>query len=197
MKKLVTLVALVFLATFLFSQEAASADNRGMYIALGGGPARVEYPEPFQSLVDTLNSVGYEQLTIDINLSVGGALNKNTYIIGSFSWYADSWDLDLSYYRLYTIFYSVGFRYYPYTTGLVLGVDAGATNMNNQSSVAETIESDYGLGLNASIGYDFDKNSTGLTFILGAQVGLFDIEGDDVMGFGIFGNVAWKERLRR
>ncbi len=54
-------------------------------------------------------------------------------------------------------------------------------------------ESDYGIGFNFLVAYDFDRNSTGLTFLLGAKVGQYDIEGSNVGGFSVFGNVVWKD----
>lgn len=195
MKKIITLCVLILTATIMFSEELPK--QRGMYIALGGGVGHLVYPEPLKSALIALEDSGFDRSTINANLSIGGAVNEKGYILGSFSLYSASWELGLDYFRLYNVMYSAGFRYYPYVTGLVLGIDLGAAQSRIQASNVDNTGSDFGLGYDLSVAYDIDRNSTGFTFLVGLKFGTYDIEGDNVYGFGLFGNVAWKEGLRR
>ncbi len=119
MKKVLLVVILVLSTTMLFSEE--SIEERGFYFGIGGGIASVVYPEPFNSVVEAIEASGVDRITIEIDLSIGGAISDKNYLLGSISGYGDRLDDGISYFQLNTYLYAIGIRYYPFTTGLVLG----------------------------------------------------------------------------
>jgi len=190
MKKLLLVIVFGLLTTLLFSQE--KIEKRGFYFGIGGGAASVVYPEPLNSDLETIEDSGVDRMTIEMDLSVGGAVSDKSYLVGSVSVYGDRLEDSTYYIQFNTVLYAIGIRYYPFTTGLVLGGDVGSTRMVIQSQGSSDAESDYGFGYDILIAYDFDRTNTGFTFQLGLKVGGYDIEGDSVGAASIFGNLIWK-----
>ena len=190
MKKMILFLVLVLAATILFSQE--QLENRGFYFGFGGGPAKVVYPEPLDSLLNSIEDSGVDRITLEIDLTLGGALNDKTYLVGAVSGYGDRLEDATYWVQLTTVFYAAGVRFYPFTTGLVFGGDLGRTRMVLSAKDAVDEESDYGLGYDFIIAYDFDRTKTGFAFQLGLRFGVFDIEDEKVTGVSLFGNLVWK-----
>lgn len=190
MKKVLLVAVLVLSAVMLFSEE--KIEERGFYFGIGGGPAVVVYPEPLNSALDAIEDSGVDRITIDINLSIGGAIGDKTYLLGSVSGYGDRLDDGIYYLQVNTYLYAIGVRYYPFTTGLVLGTDIGRTIMVVQSTYSSDVESDPGFGYNVLLAYDFDRTKTGFAFQLGLKVGGYDIEGETVQAGSLFFNLVWK-----
>ncbi len=190
MKKIIFLFSFTLLATLLFSQD--KVEKRGFYFAFGGGYPSISYPEPLNSSIETLENSGVDRIPIAIDISMGVAISNNSYFIGSISGVADRLENATSFVQFNTYLYSLGIRFYPFTTGLVLGGDLGSSRMVIQGTGISDIVSDSGFGYNFVVAYDFDKSKTGFTFLLGIKAGASDIEGDSVAAVSLFGNLTWK-----
>ena len=202
MKKVLLVVVLVLSATMLFSEEKIEErgfyEKRGFYFDVGFGFAYVKYPEPLNSEVVALEALGCDRMTLYANGSIGGAVSDKSYLLGSISYYSDELEYgsilwgDFLY--LDTYLYAIGVRYYPFTTGVVLGADVGVTNLVFTGTDSSDVESDYGFGYNLLFVYDFDTTKTGFALQLGLKVGVYDIEsdGDTVRPASLFVNFVWK-----
>lgn len=192
MKKLVLVIVFILIATFLFSQEII--EKRGFYFGIGGGPAVIKYPEPTESMLNELENtiVGLQRIQLEIDLTIGWAINDKTYLVGVLTGFADRLEDSTGSLQLNTYLYAIGLRYYPFTTGLLLGGDLGASKMLIQNSAAEDSVSDFSYGYNLIAAYDFDSTKTGFTFQLGVKVGGYEIEGEVVTGVCLFGDLVWK-----
>jgi len=85
-----------------------------------------------------------------------------------------------------------GLRYYPFTTGLVLGVDAGMARGAVVSDLGSSSSSDHGFGTGYIVAYDFDRDLTGFTFQAGIRVNYLIIEGDTLSSASLYGAMVWK-----
>ena len=85
-----------------------------------------------------------------------------------------------------------GLKYNPFTTGLVLGVDAGMAKGVMVSDLGSSSSSDPGFGTGFIIAYDFDRTLTGFTFQAGIRVNTLRIEGDTLSSASLYGALVWK-----
>ncbi len=183
-------LVLVLSATMLFSEE--NIEERGFYFGIGVGPAIIEYPEPLNSDLELLDALGYDRMTMYINISIGGAISDKSYLLGSVSGTSDSLVYGIDEFTIMSHLFALGFRYYPFTTGLVLGADIGTASMTFQATGIPDIESDSGFGYNILLAHDFDRTKTGFAFQLGLAFAGYDIEDELVLVGSLFGQLVWK-----
>ncbi len=68
----------------LLATAAAHADEkRGFYIDTGLGFGRVSYDDTLDDLLDAYDDNGARRITLSLDLTVGGAVRQDLYVVGS------------------------------------------------------------------------------------------------------------------
>lgn len=196
-KGIVLIILLVALAGAAYAQYPPPEDQRGFMFQIGLGGASVDYPEGW--FPDSSESTpGADRMTIYLDIGLGFAITQKTYLLFSLSGTGDRLEskTDSSVYAQFnTLLYAVGLRYYPFTTGLVLGADLGAARAVIQGGIGgltATSTSDWGSGVRFVVGYDFARRLRGFTGILGLAVTGVTIEDEPISTAQIFFSLAWK-----
>lgn len=192
MKKIFTLTILITL--LITSVTVAQEEQRGFIFTGGIGFADMQWSDEDQQLMDTLeDDPTVDRYKVHINLGIGGAINQKTYLLATLNGYGDR--LEDSYgdhLQLNMYLYGAGVRWYPFTTGLVLGTDLGFSRGVADASFADSYVTDWGTGFGFTAGYDFDSTTTGFTGIIGVKMLSLAIESDNLFGASIFLNFAFK-----
>lgn len=196
-KGCVLIILLALLAGAAYAQSPPPEDQRGFMFQFGLGAASVDYPEGW--FPDTSESTpGLDRITLYLDIGLGFAITEKTYLLFSLSGTGDRLEdkNDSSNYAQFNTFlYAVGLRYYPFTTGLILGADLGAARAVIQGGfggLTATSTSDWGSGVRFVVGYDFARRLRGFTGILGLAVTGATIEDQESSSAQIFFSLAWK-----
>ncbi len=192
MKKIMIAVVVFALAAGAVRGQALQDETRGFLFQVGLGAASMTYPEPLDSVLNAMENAGADRLTIYLDLGMGFALTPKTYLLFSISGVGDRLEQSGNYLQINTYLYGVGFRHYPFTTGIVLGADLGAARGVAQGSGGGSSTSDWGNGLRLFLGYDFARRLRGFTGILGLAATGSTIEDDNYTSVQIFFSLAWK-----
>ncbi len=168
MKKVI-IGLIVFTAILSFPPLAAAENaNRGFIFQFGVGAGFPSYPsalEATMSYADSLPGIARTQVSLD--LALGYAVSQQIYLLGRADGIGDRIsDSYGDYVQVNLYLYSVGLRFYPWTTGVYLEGSAGAS-----SGV-----SDFGFGYGAAIGYDFTSNPRGFGLTVEAKYDGLQIE---------------------
>jgi hypothetical protein len=172
--------------------------TRSFYFDTGIGFGGIRYPaSELNDAFELLKDNGYDQMTFSLDVSIGGALLQNLYMVGTIAGIGDSYNKSSDYIQMTTVLVGVGIRFYPLPSKkyLQLGADAGFGQMSldtNIKAVQSAMESDLGQALKFSLAYDFDTTMTGFTLLLGSEVLLAFIEGETVTGYSVFLKLAFK-----
>ncbi len=189
MKKVLFVLSLLFITVCLF--PLVTQAKRGFYIAFGGGPGMMSYGEPTDSFLDSIEGMPYmEKISIGTDFSIGWAINTKLYLVGNFFSYSDYyWNAES---MIMTGMIALGVRYYPSTTGIVLGTDIGSASQVFYRTSALNREDGSGFGGDLMIAYDIDKTITGFTLMLGVKIGGYYIKGHLNKCGIIFYSIVWK-----
>ena len=182
----------LFLAT-----AAHAAEKRGFYVDVGLGFGRAHYGGQLDDLLDAVDDNGYSRLTLALDLSMGGAVLPNLYVVGSVAAFGDrltNSDDTGDYLQLNTYLFGPGVRYYPLPSHkhLMLGVDVGLTKVVLQSDDDSYEASDSGSGLRLLVAYDIDRTLRGPTLQVGAQFMTASVEDVKFRGLSVFAKFAFK-----
>ena len=191
-KGFVLIILLALLAGAAYAQSPPPEDQRGFMLQLGLGGASVDYSEDMNAMIDLWEAFGADRITLYLDFGFGFAMTQKTYLLFSLSGTGDRLSYGSDYYQRNTLLYAAGLRYYPFTTGLVLGADLGAARMVVKDSTGSSFTSDWGSGVRFVVGYDFARRLRGFTGILGLAVTGATIEDQESSSAQIFFSLAWK-----
>jgi len=186
--------ALIMLSAFLLaSTHAKPVKERNMMFQFGLGFARIDYTSELNDLMDEIGDQrGIDELTVYIDIGLGFSAGPKSYVLLSVSGVGDRlYDSD-SHLQVNTILYACGFRYYPFTTGILVGADAGVARCSLKSDMGIGPDSDWGPGARAFVGYDFARKPSGFSLILGLSATAVVIDGDLIDSAQIHLDLAWK-----
>ncbi len=183
--------------SFLLSAALANAaeEKRGFYLDVGLGAATVKYGDELDDALDLLEDNDFDRTTLSLDLTAGGAVLPNLYVVGSISGFADRFDDGDEDLQLNTYLFGVGLRYYPLPSKkhLQLGLDAGLAKIVATSSFDDDdITSDTGSGFKLSVAWDFDSTLKGPAFMLGMQFMTASVEDVDFSGGSLFARFVFK-----
>ena len=104
------------------------------------------------------------------NLDLGWAISQTTYLVAGIEGFGDGFfagsnSLD----QLNSYLYSVGLRYYPMVTGLVLGLDIGASRLVVTSNATAVGSTPWSTGVGTRLAWDFGGEPTGFTVEIGVR----------------------------
>ncbi|OQY33745.1 MAG: hypothetical protein B6241_06740 [Spirochaetaceae bacterium 4572_59] len=183
--------------TFLSASEAG-AEDRYFTIGLSLAYANPSYNEPLESGFNELEKTpGINRVTVGLGLELGFAMTQDLYFMGGIEGMGDRLDDSYDYDQLNTYLYFLGVKGYPFHTGLILEGRIGASRAVVQSSNSFTDTSSTGMGYGATVGYDFDRNNTGVSFETGLSLNhLQGMEFEEVEisnnQLFIYGKLLWK-----
>jgi hypothetical protein len=175
-----------------FAQSQGDAGKRGFMFQIGAGPAEISYGNELDAGLAAVESLGLQRVTVYVDLSLGYAVGKDLYLVAGVDGGGDRLFSGDEYVQINSYLYSVGLRYYPFHTGLVLGVDGGGSAAVIQSNIGVSAVSDFGWGGGGTIAYDFDRKATGFGLEPGLKVDYLEIEGSPVTVAGLYLNLLWK-----
>lgn len=187
-----------FAGMTLLSASEAGADDRYFTIGLSLAYANPTYNEPLESGFNELEKTpGINRRTMSLGLELGFAITQDLYLMGGIEGMGDRLDDSYDYEQLNTYLYFLGIKGYPFHTGLILEGRIGTSRAVVQSSNSFSETSSTGMGYGATVGYDFDRNSTGLSFETGLSAN--HLEGMDfeevkiaTNQLFIYGKLLWK-----
>ncbi len=169
--------------------QEQQVDRRGFLFELGAGPASIYYGPDVESLV---TGSGLQRLDLALHLAVGYAIVQNLYVIGIAQGAATRFYDYFDYLQLNSYLFGGGVRVYPFHTGLVLGLDAGAGRMVAQSSVGVGGTAPAGWATALSAAYDFNRRATGFGFQAGVRVFHVSLPTSAATAASAFVSIAWK-----
>lgn len=190
MRRLIVMTVLMLLfATSLAFAKSADIHKRGFMFGLGPG---------FSAAVRlTIDGVDYSNKISDFgtigvwyNLRAGYAITPKLYL-----------DLETIYGQPFalqsnktTLFlFAPGVRFYPKTTGLVLGARAGITTSRTISQNNVTTWAPHpGFGFGLLAGYDFRQTPTGFGWELDSSLDNTSISGESVWDLELSVSALWK-----
>jgi hypothetical protein len=172
MKKTIVILVLVLFAAAAWSQASDSEKRRGLFVDFGvGGFCFTTYGSDADTILSNYASAqGADRIKVYIDLGLGWAVSPKLYVIANIDGFGDgffagSTSLD----QLNSYLYSIGVRYYPFVTGLMLGVDAGASRLLLASNASAVGSTPWSAGLGATVAWDFGGKPTGWSLELGAR----------------------------
>jgi hypothetical protein len=190
-----SVVILLCIGLSVFAQTGER--ERGFYIDVGLGFGGISYKNDINNELEQADDLGYDRMTISLDLSIGWAVLQKLYIVGSLTGFGDRIYKSADYMQYNTYLIGPGVRFYPLSSGkyLQLGADLGLGRMvldSNIPGAAGTVTSDPGFGIKFSAAYDFDSTMTGPALLLGGELLLDFIENETVTGFSIFAKFVYK-----
>lgn len=191
MKKYLVL-AVVFLVGSICIYADDTLEQRGFMFEIGLGATHVTYTPEIYSMLSQMESAGLDRIKIYLEIGAGFSINKKLYGELSISGTGDRLEDYSNYMQINLYLYGAGLRYYPFTTGLVLGVDAGMARGVMVSDLGSSSSSDPGFGTGFIIAYDFDRTLTGFTIQIGIRANTLRIEGDTLSSASLYGALVWK-----
>lgn len=196
MSRMMVMVAMLAAASLAGAQQVTTAEEetRGFLFELGVGAAGAVYPEPLESDVRATAALpGVSRSTIVLHLTAGWAVGRSTYAtLGVYGVGDRLIDGSGQWVQINGYLYGPGVRYYPWDTGLVIGIDAGAGRMVAQATGVGSSVSPWGAAWRGVAAYDFSRRRTGFSVAAGLSVGALVIEGERVGYASLFASVGWK-----
>ncbi len=157
-------VMLIILGTGAFAEGETTEKKRSFLFQFGVGGAYISYDAETDYI---LASSGLNHITVYLDIAFGWAVQSNTYILLTANGVADYGDWFFGDIQKNTYLYGVS--WYPFTTGLVLGAEAGGARMVTFYGNAQMVRSPWGYGLGVAIAYDFARKPTGFSLVLGLK----------------------------
>jgi hypothetical protein len=191
MKKIAIAVVLIVISAI--ASEAQEEGSRGFIFELGLGLSTVSYGDA-DSYIAAATSLGIDRLDLGIDLGLGWAVSRNAYVLavleGEATRLSDSYG---NWIQINSYLFGGGVRWYPWHTGLILGLDAGLARMSADASDGSSAVNDStGWGAAAILAYDFNSRATGFSLVLGVKVNYFSIGIDRVTAATLFLSLVWK-----
>lgn len=167
--------------------------QRGFMFEIGLGPAVISYGAEADAYFAAAQAAGLSRVQVYLDITAGYAVTGKLYLVGGVQGGGDRFfDSTGAYVQLNSYLYHAGLRYYPFDTGLVLGLDAGPAALMATSNVGVSGASNWGWGGGATVAYDFAKKRTGFALVLGLQADYLDINAGRISMAALYLNVLWK-----
>lgn len=188
-----TSIALV-LASSAWGQAADDGkQRRGFLFEAGVGIAQIYYGSAAESYFASATANGLDRVEVALHLDAGWALTQELYAVAAVDGFATRFsDSYGDYLQLNSYLFGGGLRWYPFSNGLVVGVNAGIASMNIISSVGVSGTSPSGWGTALLLAYDFNSRPTGMSVIVGVKAHYNSVGTDSVAATSLFADVAWK-----
>lgn len=188
----VLLVLVASVASFAQTSSASNARKRGFMFEIGAGPTTISYGAVADSYFSAAQSAGLSRIQLYLNIDLGYAITQKLYLVAGIDGVGDRFYDSYNYIQINSYLYHAGVRYYPFETGLVLGIDGGATAQVVQSDLGVSGSSPWGWGTGATFAYDFARKPTGFGLELGVRVDYLTIQGSPITGAALFLDLLWK-----
>jgi len=171
------------ISTALAAAQSGGERQRGFFFEGALGPAYTSYDAASDAAFAQAEALGASRIRVMVGLSLGYAVSPNLYVIGGVVGYGDRFYDAYNYVQLNTYFWNLGIRYYPFTTGLVLGIDAGLASMGVTSDIGISgTSAEVGFGSGILVAYDFGGRPTGFSFELGLRGDYANVGGSPMSG---------------
>lgn len=187
---------IVFFVLFLLAQigfaQSVDAEQRGFMFGLGLGIATTSYPAELDAIFSALEAAGINRYRVGVQLVLGYAILPKVYwTLGVYGTGDRLEDSVGDFLQLNTYVYGPGVRIYPFDTGLLVGVDVGASRqlLDDGSNV---IAFPWGYGGRLVAAYDFARERTGSGVALGVDTSAALIDGDIYSSISAFLQFLWK-----
>lgn len=191
-KRFVFLLALIF-SLAAPSLVAAQDGQRVVLFQIGAGAGFPSYPSETEAIFSYAESQpGVDRVKVSVDIALGLAVSQQAYLMARADGIGDRISYGSEYIQMNLLLYSLGFRFYPSSTGFYLEGGAGASKAVAQNSMGDTESSDSGFGWGAAVGYDFNKKKTGFGLCIEAKYDSLDIEGEQAGGLLLSLNLCWK-----
>ncbi len=179
MPKYSILVLAITVALTLPSMALAAERSRFVLFQVGCGLSMPSYPAETEDAFTILESQpGVERLKLSLDLALGFAVSQRAFMLGRVDGFADRLYEDNDYLQMNLYIYSIGFRYYPNTTGLHLEAGAGGTRGVARSSLGGDSSSDWDFGFGGARDWDFNPEAKGFGLTLEARYDSIELEGE-------------------
>lgn len=183
-KKFILILLLIGFASAFSLTAEEQQRRRGFMIGAHLAWAKPIYNEPFNSTMDDIEALdGVNRLGVGLGLQAGFAVTQNTYVMLGFDGLGDRLYDSIDWIQENTYLFYGGLKFYPMHTGLTIELKGGASSLVELDSYGDSFVSDFGYGLGATLGYDFDKTSRGFTgevgvaynYLGGIQIGVTEV----------------------
>jgi len=193
MKRTLLFITTLLVLTLASAPVFAQDNDRQALFQLGIGPGFPSYPSEMEAILSMMESdPAVDRLQLALDLGLGVAVSPKGFVMARIDGTGDRLDDGLDYIQINLYLYSLGFRYYPDTTGFYLEGNLGASVGVTQSSMFDTESSESGPGFGAALGYDFARKATGFGIVLEARYNFLTIEDYDYGQLMATVNLCWK-----
>ena len=193
MRKCPILFAALVLAFALPSLALAAEGSRSVLFQVGGGLSVPSYPAEMEEVFSLMEAQpGVERIKLSLDLALGFAVSQEAFVLGRVDGFGDRLYDSYDYYQMNLYLYSLGFRYYPRTTGFYLEAGAGGTKGVAQSSMGGDSASDWGFGYGGALGWDFNQEARGFGLTLEARYDHIEFDGEGAGCLMLALNLCWK-----
>ncbi|MFP4365254.1 MAG: hypothetical protein ACLFR1_15430 [Spirochaetia bacterium] len=195
MKHIFCIFIFLFFSLMLITAQEAQEEERGLLVEIGAGPSVITYgaADAYFSLAE---ENGANRVQLNLHALFGYAVATDLYLCGVISGAADRFTYSSQYLQMNIYILGAGVRYYPFTTGLVLGADFGASpfliQTNTSSPYMQSGVTASGLGFNISLGYDFGQSLTGFALKTGIRASATTLEGSIISSGSFVVTLVWK-----
>lgn len=193
---LLTLVLMVATTVGSFAQSSSNGGSsprkRGFMFELGGGTTAVSYGTLVDSYFSMAQASGANRIQLFLDLDAGWAVSEKLYVVAGVDGVGDRFYDPYNFIQVNSYLYHGGLRYYPFDTGLVLGIDGGASVLVIQSDVGIGGSSPVGWGGGATVAYDFNRKATGFSLELGVRVDYLAVPTAPVSFAALYLDLLWK-----
>ena len=186
-------VAGMLVAATAFAQSTGAEPNRGFMFQIGAGPSSISYGTLIDASFAAAQASGADRVQVYLNIDAGYALTQRLYLVAGVDGAGDRfYDATGAYVQLNSYLYHAGLRYYPFGTGLLFGIDGGASALLVQSNVGLAAGPTWGWGTGATIAYDFSKRATGFGLEVGLRVNYLSINASPITVAALYLDLLWK-----
>jgi len=173
-------------------QSTGPQKQRGFLFEAQFGLANISYDAATDAAFAQSQALGLSRVQVALGATLGYAVSSNLYLTVGVEGYGDRFYESSYYVQLNSYLWEAGIRYYPFTTGLVLGLHAGAATNSVASNLGVSGSSTSpGYGMGVILAYDFG-GFTGFGLELGAEADYCTVSGSPITGESLFVAVSWK-----
>jgi len=171
-KNVLTLCVLVLVTTAMTAQDQG---RRGLLFQVGLGPSEISYGSDTDTyLQNVADQEGVDRVQINLGVSLGLAVTQQTYITFGIEGLGDRFDHEYGYVsfseQFNTVLYTVGFKHYPFTKGLVLSGRVGSGILGYSYNDEKSSWDIDAFGGSLGAGFDFGLNRmTGFSLEVGVD----------------------------
>lgn len=190
--RFILLVLIIAAASATAACAQSSGRQRGFMFEVGAGPAYISYGSSVDAALAAAEASGFNRAMVYVNIDLGYAFSDNLYLVAGFDGVGDRFYQGSYYMQFNSYLYHLGLRLYPFETGLVLGIDGGASALLIQSNVGYGGSTPYGWGAAATVAYDFARRPTGFGIEIGAKLDYLSIESSPFTAASLYLDLLWK-----